>query len=59
MVDESCKVDDPVKTKVNVWLSLTKIGVNEPLFVKENEFRFNVHDFDIIMFLLVWEFSKS
>ena len=46
MVEESCKVDDPVKTKVKVWLALTKIGVKEPLLVKEKEFKFNVQDFE-------------
>ena len=50
-VAESSKVDFPVKTNVNVWLALIKIGVNEPLFFKENVFMY----FRVIWVCENWE----
>ena len=53
LVDESFKVDSLDKTNSTALFPLINIGVNIPVFVNLNEFKYRVHDEDIIIFLLL------
>jgi hypothetical protein len=52
--DESIKVESDNKESITFLFELIIIGVNDSVLVNENEFRYKVHDEDIIISLFVW-----
>ena len=51
--DESIKVESDNKESITFLFELIIIGVNDSVLVNENEFRYKVHDEDIIISLSV------